>query len=591
MSDGNKRYLGDVFINEDNYKRQKQFFKDIIESYQWKYGGNFDAATLQGLTPDSFATRAQGEKSDRALLSPIIFGGYNRQQIENIVDPQYIYTDAVLMDRANNKLNAIDWYENLADDDLTDALASIYDNVTDITNALDRNKLNLSDYETFYNNDYSPIKNIVQSSFQTIINADGDQEAVLDATLINGLRFILITQEAYDNLPTNKKNFWRNIYIIKDAAEIPADYHSPLQLDLEDGYRFRVHDGYLQLSNVLNEDTWENICTLQDLLTGANIDNIICNFIENGEYTVNIDSLLESLRNISLSNIDSNPTDYPFLSRSLHDDFVKDITINSSSANVSSTVDSNGFKNVNLNITNAISGQITPIQNDIAAIQTRLQTAEQSLLTESQNIQTVNTQIGNIISKDTTQDGTLNDILSELQTIRNSLSDLQSSFNSLSSGISHSGWSSYTVPSMQGSGGGATVNYYNPTLKLAVIKLKCYAYFQAVDANLHVPRKNAKGHTYPYFVVKAKPDVDIYVPVIHFGTMCQIDVYGRIFVATETNINVARNIIGSCLYRYDRLYTDAELEAISRRRGNSDFNFEATTYTAGDQGAWWTQRF
>ena len=32
MSDGNKRYLGDVFINEDDYEYQKQFFKDIIES-------------------------------------------------------------------------------------------------------------------------------------------------------------------------------------------------------------------------------------------------------------------------------------------------------------------------------------------------------------------------------------------------------------------------------------------------------------------------------------------------------------------------------------------------------------------------------
>ena len=85
MSTGDKRYLGDVFINQENYERQKQFFRDVIDSYQYKYGGSFDAATLQGKIPEDFATKEQGEKADRAILSPLLLG---KTESVNISDSQ-----------------------------------------------------------------------------------------------------------------------------------------------------------------------------------------------------------------------------------------------------------------------------------------------------------------------------------------------------------------------------------------------------------------------------------------------------------------------------------------------------------------------
>ena len=69
MADGNKRYLGDVFINKENAERQRQFFKDIIESYQYKFGGTFDAATLQGMDVSEFATKEQGDKAENAYCN------------------------------------------------------------------------------------------------------------------------------------------------------------------------------------------------------------------------------------------------------------------------------------------------------------------------------------------------------------------------------------------------------------------------------------------------------------------------------------------------------------------------------------------
>ena len=74
MSDGNKRYLGDVFINAENKEIQRQFFKDVIESYQFQYGGEFNSAFLQGYTPEDFATKEQGEKADSAIISPLQIG-------------------------------------------------------------------------------------------------------------------------------------------------------------------------------------------------------------------------------------------------------------------------------------------------------------------------------------------------------------------------------------------------------------------------------------------------------------------------------------------------------------------------------------
>ena len=151
MSDGNRRYLGDVFIQEENYERQKKFFKDVIESYQWKYGGNFDASTLQGKTPDDFATKAQGENADRALLAPLFLG---KSPIGSTTNRQYIYTDAVLLERDDDsEIDSVEWYKNLDKDNLTEALVDIYRQVTAKYNELENEistKLDSSIYENFF---------------------------------------------------------------------------------------------------------------------------------------------------------------------------------------------------------------------------------------------------------------------------------------------------------------------------------------------------------------------------------------------------------------------------------------------------------
>ena len=203
MADGNKRYLGDVFINKENAERQRQFFKDIIESYQYKFGGTFDAATLQGMDVSEFATKEQGDKAENALLSPLLVG---KSPLLNLEDPQYIYTDGVLLDREDGRLDLISWYNDLEDDNVTDALEAIYNNINGFQLSLE-NQIDLKADSS----DLQKLKGLIDSSTITFINDNDEEERVINAGFVNGLRFILITSSAYESLSEEDKTNWRNV--------------------------------------------------------------------------------------------------------------------------------------------------------------------------------------------------------------------------------------------------------------------------------------------------------------------------------------------------------------------------------------------
>ena len=424
MSTGDKRYLGDVFINQENYERQKQFFRDVIDSYQYKYGGSFDAATLQGKIPEDFATKEQGEKADRAILSPLLLG---KTEIVNISDSQYIYTDAILLDREDGRLDALSWYKNLTNDDVTDALIDIYNQVDAIRIALQNNidqKLNADTYNTFIEEDYGPFKENVEELFEEFEDENGNMVKKLNAQLVNGIRFILITQDAYDALTTQEKEYWRNVYIIKDPSEIPPDYADPMKWQLTDGYIFRINNGNLEVSNGLS-DTWKIICSLDDLLSGADFEGMIKEYIEEGEYDIPAEKIWEIIVDRSSSDVDNNWDDYPFLSSSLHDDFVKNITINGSSTNVSESVNpSTSFKTVDLNIENTINSS-----SKIASMDGLIGGMNQTLEGLSSTVGTLNNAVNNsnngILKVNGDQTASINDLYGQLGDINRNIISLR----------------------------------------------------------------------------------------------------------------------------------------------------------------------
>ena len=331
MSDGNKRYLGDVFINEDNYEYQKQFFKDIIESYQWKYGGNFDASTLQEKVPEDFATAEQGAKADSAILSPLHLG---RKEILNLADQQYIFPDAIQIDKdtetdSGRYISFIQWFDELEDTaNLSEMLYTIYQNTINITDNLNDIKLDKNTYNQFISQDYTPLKELITNSFTTFTDEFGAEVTKINADLINGLRFRLITQDAYDSLSDAEKTYWRNVFIIKD--EIPPDYEDPMQWSLSDGYEFRIDDGKLQVHNVLSND-WADVCTLEDLLTGAGVRSMVKDIM--GE------DISDVINDIQPVEVEAHWGEYPFLSSYLHGVYIKNLLVDETNTYVTSKLD------------------------------------------------------------------------------------------------------------------------------------------------------------------------------------------------------------------------------------------------------------
>lgn len=428
MSDGNKRYLGDVFINAENKEIQKQFFKDVIESYQFQYGGEFNSAFLQGYTPEDFATKEQGEKADLAIISPLQIG---QSEIINLQEPQYVLSDGVkLEDILKEETSEYHtWYKN--DIDVTDALKTIYEKV--------HYKLDIADFEDFKENNYNKFKNCFLGSCETFVDPDDQTKKTLfNSSLVNGIRFILITQEKYDELPEETKKYWRNFFIIKDASEIPPDYHDPMELSLTDGYTFSVENDKLIVTNNLS-DTHKVICRVSDLIGDIDIHDKVREYIEYPEYfedtgyLIHDGSLNESIkRQIDKEDVDD---DYPFLSSLLKNDFTRNILLDNNDNYINTSFDVEGFKNIDIRMNNYLEdnlrnvSEIKNIENSIINVRSNIDDINDDIVGLQNDIYGINTNITNIQQKDNNQDQQLNIIVNKLTSIDNKISDLSNSLS------------------------------------------------------------------------------------------------------------------------------------------------------------------
>ena len=425
MSDGNKRYLGDVFINEDDYEYQKQFFKDIIESYQWKYGGNLDASTLQEKVPEDFATAEQGAKAEAAILSPLLLG---RTEILNLADQQYIFPDAIQIDKdtetdSGRYISLIEWFDELDNTaNLSEMLYTIYQNTMNITNNLDNIKLDKNTYNQFISQDYTPLKELITNSFATFTDEFGTKVTKINADLINGLRFRLITQDAYDSLSDAEKTYWRNVFIIKD--EIPPDYEDPMQWSLSDGYEFRINDGKLQVHNVLSND-WADICTLEDLLTGAGIRGMVKDIM--GE------EISDVINDIQPIEVEKHWEEYPFLSSSLHNAYIKDLLIDETNTYVTSKLDNkDSLKYLNIDMNQILIDNEVLEPNGATRINKIVDNFTQQLNSQDTRITNINNSVSQL-QNDTRVSALQNDVT----TLRGSINSNSARISTLEKSISN----------------------------------------------------------------------------------------------------------------------------------------------------------
>lgn len=430
MSDGNKRILGDVWINQENLDRQREFFSDIIESYQDKYGGVFDASTLQGLSASDFATAEQGALAINALQSPLRLG---KASLIDIEDKQYIYSDAILIDKDTTDpdssafdITTISWFDQT--ENITDALVKLYTMI----NAGDDEKLDTSVFSKFLSDRFEPVEDQFNDTHvQFIDETTGKETAGFNADLVNGIRPVLITKAKYNQLKNSSNqndqniiNDWRNVFIFVES--LPADYNQPWEYALTDPYSFRIYDGYFQVSNNITD--WKDVAPLKDFLQGAGLETLIANYLETaGDIPIGTTSLANSLQLLSTTTINENWEDYPFLSSSLHNNFVYDVSINGNDNYVTETVGSDKFKRVDLDAVQLLKDNEV-LNSDgtkrINAIQTALNSCTSTVSSVSNSITNINTRLNTIDTSNNTNATDILDIKNQLSQISNQLSGL-----------------------------------------------------------------------------------------------------------------------------------------------------------------------
>ena len=571
MSDGNKRYLGDVFLDEDNLDRQRAFFAEIIETYEFPKG-NFNASMLGGKTPDQYATSEQGAKADKALLEPLFLGKTN---IENSSNYQYLLTDAIKLDYEDETLNGISWYKNLTDDSLTAALINIYRQTQKIKSNLEDKKLDKTTYNDFIQNDYNELKSTVSDTFLTFVDESGRDITKLNAGLVNGLRFIPITQEAYDALPSSKKTYWRNIFIILDGDQI--ENIDPMQFDTFDQWQFRVNNNYLEFNNGISTN-WDRVCSIPDLLSGINMDDTIARYLANtnNSFIVNETSLENSLLNMATPT--TNLDNYPFISSDLKDDLISTVTINNKTNNVTYSSLSNGLKKVNLNIDNILATSITP---QITAINSTIANEQSKLTTAQSNIASIQNSLSTINTKNTNQDNSINEINAKLTSIQTSLSSLTQTLNSQVNTIKE--WKSYyfdyLVPP---DGSSKNVNYYNKALGLAIVKFYFIHYHSNENTGRWVDLYESPGVKYNRekngCLLKSVPEGSVHftssgaingavpskLPTIRLdGSQANWvggdGKWGHVYIKIDEPGNYYIDIGGQCVFRYRYNTTHTEI--------------------------------
>ena len=226
--------------------------------------------------------------------------------------------------------------------------------------------------------------------------------------------------------------------------DLPGDYNTPWEYALTDPYSFRIDNGYLQVKNNLSRN-WVNIAPLSEFLAGANFDDVIKNYVSNSDdFVIDASSLLNSLEGISPTDINEDWQNYPFLSSSLHDDFVNDITINNSNDYTSSKItnafktididfeellgDNSSFQDVEANLSNH-SNQLTNIQNALSNVQTDINGIKQVDNTQARDISTIQSQLN-------TLQNSINSINNSIQSINNNISNIKTNLQNQIDNIS-----------------------------------------------------------------------------------------------------------------------------------------------------------
>ena len=463
-NENNKRYVGEVYIDGKSDKLLQRFLTNLFESYKghgkgfiadmvddWHlqdildYVNTQDATRLESITI-GHTTFNVLEASKFLQASDIV---YNAFKDNDKPSPWVTFLQNTYAKENNEDLEERQDSTALTEDDYL-----LYDIILDIYYVLDFKKVEKSVFDalqaaheelvekhTKLRQDFEEFQDKFSGVLQEIeiINEDGETtiSTFLNAQMINGFQIIPITQAKYNALPESTKNFWRNIYIIRD--NIPDDYDPPIQFELlkNISFEFNETDNCIYYHNGISDNPIF-LCSLQDLLKGANFNQMMYDYItEQGNIIYNATALKQSLKALVL---DVNDYDeYPFLPLEKSTTLLSDVESESGTITNSPTDDgfqtcdiTHAFDNVfgelgNKSISTQLAELNTKIDTNIIDLRTTLTQADTNLNTSILSTVRSNYMLSNDINNLVT--GTKNALTQQFNTAINELTQQVTQLN------------------------------------------------------------------------------------------------------------------------------------------------------------------
>lgn len=331
MTENNKRYIGEVFIDGESNKLLQEFLTNLFNSYQG-HGNGFNADMVDDWHLDDilqYVDEGLATKLDYIKIGNTIFNKANPESFITLLD--IIYDEFETMPWVGKIREKPDKYNRLDSTCLDDSDYLAADIVKDIYAVLDTDKADVSElaklwalHDELRNEhdilaaDFKKWKQRFQNVFRKIKILDGNgneiEECLINADMVNGFRFIPITQAAYNALDVREKEFWRNIYIIVDKDVL--DYEDPISFRVFQRMRFEYNPvtQYIDYYDGISTEP-RPLISLVDLLKGANLNQQIKKYIEEASDIIyNPIALRESLKELVISESADAP-DLPFLTK------------------------------------------------------------------------------------------------------------------------------------------------------------------------------------------------------------------------------------------------------------------------------------
>lgn len=445
MAEYNDRYIGEVFIDGKSNKLLQEFLTELFNSYNGP-GKGFNADMVDDWHLDDIITYVDNGLSDK--LSYIRIGN----TLFNHISPESFITMLdVIYDGFIQEEQLAPWVEKIRMDEpgvdgtlkynrldstcLDDTYYLSSDIVYDIYTVLDIDKADLAELNERWQQvtqlrddhdalqeDYNKFKEQFTDVFKKIKIVDNQGNHIetyfLDAQMVNGFRFIPITQAKYDELPEATKKFWRNIYIISD--DIPDDYIDPIQMEVFRHVQiiYNRSTQWLEYFDGLQEEPIP-ILSLEDLWSNANMDNTVKTVLQDDStLIINSEALRESLKYVHIPKSESE--DYPFITRSEATVLASEIT---SSYGQITREELGSFSK--FDISNAFNNRFTSLQNSINQLNNKID------VDVNNKINNLNNSIANTYVTKSTYNSNKSTTDSNINSLRSSVNTVQSTLNAV----------------------------------------------------------------------------------------------------------------------------------------------------------------